>query len=353
MDISAHPLYLQEIESCAKLPILWEALRDCKILITGACGMIGSYMVDLLVAANRLHHLNMCVLAMGRNEEKARKRFACYQHSDDFCFVRGDVNQGMPEGTPPVDYIFHAASNTHPVAYATDPIGTVATNVLGTYNLLSFAANCGCKRFVFASTVEIYGENRGDCDYFAEDYCGYIDCNTLRAGYPESKRAGESLCQAFISQKNLDVVIPRLPRVFGPTLLPTDTKALSQFLRKARQGEDIVLKSDGSQFYSFIYVSDAVLGVLHCMLHGINGEAYNISNSDCDVTLRELAELVAGLAGRKVLFDLPNQTEQAGFSKVTKAVMDSSKLRSLGWSPLVSLKNGIERCLLVMRSAEE
>ncbi|MBQ3239683.1 MAG: NAD-dependent epimerase/dehydratase family protein [Akkermansia sp.] len=352
MQVFSHPLYQQEIEKCAKLPLRWEQLRGCKILITGACGMIGSYMVDLLMAANRLHCLDLCVLAMGRNEEKARTRFAAYADSENFRIVCGDVNRGVPSGTPSADYIFHAASNTHPVAYATDPIGTLTTNVLGTYNLLQFAADNGCKRFIFASTVEIYGENRGDREYFTEDYCGYIDCNTLRAGYPESKRAGEALCQAFIAQKKLDVVIPRLPRAFGPTLLSSDTKALSQFLRKALQGEDIVLKSDGSQYYSFIYVADAVLGVLHCLFHGESGAAYNISDRECDITLRELAEMIAGMVGRKVVFDLPDKTEQAGFSKATKAVMDSSKLKALGWVPFFSLKEGIANCLSVMRAAE-
>lgn len=342
------PDYIREIEQFASLPISWERMRGCRFLITGACGMIGSYMVDVLMAANSIHKLNMTVLPMGRSEEKARARFARHWDTPGFYFVSGDVNQPLPSYLGTVDYIFHAASNTHPVAYATDPVGTVCTNILGTDNLLKYASENSCRRFIFASTVEIYGENRGDCERFAEDYCGYIDCNTLRAGYPESKRAGEALCQAYMKQTGVDVIIPRLPRVYGPTLLQSDTKALSQFIRKALAGEDIILKSAGTQFFSYIYVGDAVYGVLYTLLYGESGQAYNIADESSDITLRELAQIIAEMAGRKVVFDVPTATEQAGFSKATKAVMESSKLRALGWAPRLSLEDGLRRTLSLM-----
>ena len=347
MHIFESNKYRSEIDAVSSMLLPWERLKDCRFLITGACGMIGSYMVDALMSANVRYNLNLQILAMGRRPEQAQSRFASYWNDGDhFQFVCGDVNATIPPQEGMVDYIFHAASNTHPVAYATDPIGTICTNIIGTNNLLQFAVEHHCKRFIFASTVEIYGENRGDCEYFDETYSGYIDCNTLRAGYPESKRAGEALCQAYKKQKNLDVVIPRLPRVYGPTLLTSDTKALSQFMRKAVDGEDIVLKSDGSQFYSYLHVADAVSGVLHCLFYGENGEAYNISSSKSDITLRELATKVAELAGRKVVFELPDQTEQAGFSKATKAVMASSKLQAIGWSAAVPMDDGLKSCYL-------
>lgn len=352
MNIFDSNEYKSEIDKVSSMRFPWERLKGCRFLITGACGMIGSYMVDVLMSANVRYNLNLQILAMGRRPEQAQSRFASYWNDEDhFRFVCGDVNVAIPPQEGMVDYIFHAASNTHPVAYATDPIGTICTNIIGTNNLLGFAVEHHCKRFIFASTVEIYGENRGDCDYFSESDCGYIDCNTLRAGYPESKRAGEALCQAYKKQKDLDVVIPRLPRVYGPTLLSSDTKALSQFMKKAVAGEDIVLKSDGSQFYSFLHVADAVSGVLHCLFHGENGEAYNISSCQSDITLRELATKIAELAGRKVVFELPNQTEKAGFSKATKAVMDSTKINAIGWDASIGIDDGLKSCYeLFMRA---
>lgn len=105
---------------------------------------------------------------------------------------------------------------------------------------------------------------------FDEDYCGFINCNTLRAGYPESKRCGEALCQAYIRQKGLDIVIPRLTRSYGPTMLMSDSKAVSQFIKKGLAGEDIVLKSKGNQYYSYTYVADAVSGA-DCPAEGQDG----------------------------------------------------------------------------------
>lgn len=315
-------------------------LRDKTIMISGSTGMIASYLIDCLMAKK----VNCKIIALGRNEEKARNRFGEYFDSPNFRFFRADINSPL-ELREKVDYIIHAASNTHPMAYATDPIGTISANVVGLQNLLNYASDHGCKRFVFLSSVEVYGENRGDVDLFSEDYCGYLDCNTLRAGYPESKRVGEALCQAYIKQKGLDIVIPRLARVFGPTLLSTDTKALSQFLHKAKAGEDIVLKSAGNQFYSYLYVSDIVTGILTCLFFGECGQAYNIADSSCNITLKELAQEIADIAGTKVTFENPSEVEKAGYSTATKAILDSKKINGLNWKAQFSIREGIKRTL--------
>lgn len=183
---------------------------------------------------------------------KARFEY-CFENSL-FQFVEYDVNKKLIwNEMNQVDYVLHFASNTHPLQYATDPIGTITTNIIGVQNLLDFSVEHNVTRFVFASSNEVYGENRGDVEKFNEEYCGYINCNTMRAGYPESKRCGEALCQAYKAQKNLDIVIPRLTRSYGPTLLNTDTKALSQFLHNGVAGENIVLKSAGIQYYSWLF----------------------------------------------------------------------------------------------------
>ena len=199
------------------------------------------------------------------------------------------------------------------MAYANDPIGTITANIIGTQNLLEFAVAHHAQRFAFASSNEIYGENRDDVELFKEDYCGYIDSNTLRAGYPESKRAGEALCQAYKRQKGLDVVIPRLTRSYGPTLARSDTKAMTQFIRNGVAREDIVLKSAGTQHYSYTYVADAVSGLLMVLLAGVNGEAYNIADQASNVMLKDVAAMIAQESGNQVVFELPDAVEQAGF----------------------------------------
>ena len=183
---------------------------------------------------------------------------------------------------------------------------------------------------------------------FNEDYCGYINSNTMRAGYPESKRCGESLCQAYIAQKGLDVVIPRFTRSYGPTMLMSDTKAISQFIKKGIAREDIVLKSAGTQYYSYTYVADAVSGLLTILLCGKCGEAYNIAEEHSDIMLKDLAAIIAGINGKKVVFEIPDAVEAAGYSKATKARLDGSKLAELGWKSHYDIRQGIERTIKIL-----
>lgn len=353
MKLFENQEYIEDIMRVSALNLPWEKLQGSSVLVSGATGLIGSFIVDVLMNKNR-EGLRCKVYALGRSEEKARGRFSyCYEDSM-FSFVPYDINKPLVRddlGT--VDYVIHLASNTHPVLYSTDPIGTITTNIIGTQNMLDFAVTHQAKRAMFASSNEIYGENRGDVEKFDESYCGYIDSNTLRAGYPESKRCGEALCQAYIKQKGLDVVVPRLTRSYGPTLLKSDTKALSQFLRKGLAGEKIVLKSKGTQYYSYTYVSDAVSGLLTVLLCGKCGEAYNIANDASDIMLKDLAQIIANnTASGEVVFEIPDEVEAVGYSKATKARLESAKLQKLGWVPYYSIEEGIKRTLSILSSVD-
>lgn len=301
---------------------------------------------------NRDFGLHCSVYAFTRDSQQAAKRFTFWGTTPYLHFVEGDVNQSSNYPAPfKFDYVLHLASNTHPVAYATDPIGTITANIIGTRNMLDFASKCSAQRFVFASSNEIYGENRGDQELFNESYLGYIDCNTLRAGYPESKRCGEAMCQAYRSQEGLDTVIARLTRSFGPSLKLSDSKASTQFLKNGLNQEDIVLKSAGTQYYSYTYTVDAVTGLLTILLKGKNGDAYNIADTSCDIQLKDFAQIVAKKSGTSVIFDLPSSVEAAGFSKATKARLDGSKLSSMGWRPYFSIEEAIQRTLIVLKES--
>lgn len=353
MKLYDNEQYMDDVRYVAQIDLPWDKLQDKSIMLSGATGLIGSFLIDVILEKNLIDNLNCSVYALGRSEAKATERFSRYINDPHYHFIPYDVKSPLNYGgTENIHYILHLAANTHPMLYATDPIGTITTNIIGVQNMLEFAVEHNATRFAFASSNEIYGENRGDTELFDEDYCGHINCNTLRAGYPESKRCGEALCQAYKSQKNLDVVILRLTRSYGPTMLMSDTKAVSQFIKKGIAGEDIVLKSAGTQYYSYTYMADAVSGLLYALLCGENGEAYNIAEEQSDIMLKDLAAIIAGIKGKQVVFEIPDAVEAAGYSKATKARLNGEKLKKLGWTPRYTIETGMKRTIDILGALE-
>lgn len=346
-------LYLEDINNTIKSTKDIESIKDKTIFITGSNGLIGSYLIDTIMYLNDKYNFNTTVVANSRSYDKLEKKYSKYLDSDNFKYYIGDINSEIKYDDK-VDYIINCASNTHPVQYATDPIGTIMTNIEGTSNVLNFATKSNAKKTIFLSSVEIYGENINNIDRFKENEMGYINCNSLRAGYNEAKRAGETLCQAYIESKGIDVSIVRLARIYGPTVKKDDSKALSQFINKAINHEDIVLKSEGNQYFSYLYVADAVSGILRTMIAGKKGEAYNLANIDSDVRLKDLAKIIANIVGTNVIFDLPSEVERKGYSKATIARLDYSKAENeLDWHPMYGINKGLENTITLLSNEKE
>ena len=341
-------LYTEDIQAIINSMDI-KPLNGKSIMISGATGMIGTFLIDLIMYHNANENGNIRIVALGRNKEKGEARFSEYFKSPLFSFIECDITKPITADIES-DYIIHAASTTHPIAYSTEPIGTITSNVLGTINLFEYGIKHNLKRFVYVSSVEVYGENQGDTNRFDESYCGYINCNTLRAGYPESKRLCEALCQAYRKEKNIEIVIPRLARSFGPTMQISDSKAIAQFIKKGLAKEDIVLKSKGNQLYTYTYTPDAVSGILACLINGRDGEAYNIASEENEITLKDLAEMIAIKCDVKVIYDIPDEIEKTGYSTATKATMTSYKAKNeMNWQALFPILNGIHRTLNILK----
>ena len=340
-----HPLYVEDLCSIIK-SINLDKLQNKSFLITGASGLIGVCLIDALMMMNRQGiHIN--VYAVGRNKEKVSLRLGEYYDDNHFHFIEQDVREPLPTDIM-VDYIIPLASNTHPMAYSQYPIETVEINVKGVEFALRKAVDCGAT-ILYPSTVEIYGNARGN-DAFTEDYTGQLNLSNARSCYTESKRVSEALCQSYLEEKGVCVKIVRLSRIFGPTMLMSDTKASSQFIQKALKGEDIVLKSRGEQFFSYTYVADAVSAMLYVLLYGENGMAYNISNDTCNVHLKDFARYCAEWAGKEVIYDLPSEEERKGFSIAMKAILQNNRIKSIGWTSNFSFNDSIRRTLDILSS---
>jgi nucleoside-diphosphate-sugar epimerase len=228
-----------------------------------------------------------------------------------------------------------------------DPVGTMRINFIGTDNMLQFAKKCGAQKFLYVSTIEVYGKT--SCDEIGEDDFGYISSNNIRSCYPESKKCCENLTVCFGKQYGLDVSIGRLSYIYGAGMSKTDAKVCALFARKVAAGDDIVLKSEGKQLRSYTYVSDAITGLLTVLLKGEDGEAYNIASSDSRITIVDMAKQYCELFPEKrsqVMFDLPTDKEKTAFSFIENAVLDSKKLELLGWCGQVSLRDGLRYYVL-------
>ncbi len=342
-------LYEEDISKITQDEELREWLHGKILAITGATGLIGTVLVDSLMKMNEQYGTDIQILAIARRKMRLEERFARYLGERSLRYIEQDVTKTFDTGEVVPDIVIHAASNTHPKEYTEDPVGTIMTNVLGTRNILEWLKNHKKTRFVMISSVEIYGANKQGIFAFGEKDCGYIDCNTLRAGYPESKRLSETMIQAYMAETGIDSVIIRLCRVYGATLEHDDTKALSQFLHKGCSGEDIVLKSEGNQFFSYLHVVDAVRAIMTVARLGNPGDAYNAASPNSDITLKDLAALVASVSGTKVVFDIPDETERKGYSPADIAVLNADKLRALGWEALYSIEEGVQRTLQEMK----
>lgn len=304
----------------------WEKLSGCNILVTGATGLIGSCLVDVLMTNPTKDYQ---VYALGRNEKRAQARFLQFKDDPTFHFLRGDVTQPLVCAVP-FHFIVHAASHGSPNFFASNPVEVMKSNLYGVSNLIEYGLGHDMKRFLYVSTGEVYGVN--EASLLDESNYGYVDILNIRSCYPSSKRAAETLVMCYASEYGADVVVARPCHTYGPHFTELDNRVYAQFIRNVLNGEDIVMKSAGAQYRSWCFVEDCVWALLFILLKGKNGEAYNIADKNSVITIRELAERIAQIAGRKVVIQVPSDVEKKEFTPIKRAVFDTAKLEALGWT---------------------
>lgn len=325
-------------------------LNDSSVLISGAYGMLASYVVYFLIYLCEKGIVNnVQILAQGRNEEKMCNRFGKYFDKSYFVYISDDICSPIKIDKK-IDYIIHAASLASPQYYGTNPVDVLKPNTLGTYNLLELARENSVKSFLYFSSGDVYGYLPLREQMYDENDYGYVDPTNVRSCYGESKRMGETMCVSFFEQYSVPAKIVRIAHTYGPTLdLENDKRMFAEFVKNIVKGEDIEMKSDGMAERMLCYIADATDAFLRILCYGENGQAYNMYNNSNPIKIKDLAEMLVNLypeKGLKVKYCIRDSKDSYVESPVVKSpIMDTKKLQKLGWKVKYSNQEGFKRTI--------
>lgn len=335
-----------DLENICHISIPWFNLVGKRILVTGANGMIATYLIYTLMYFIQKYDMDIKVIALSRNKQKAERLFGNFLNNSHFILLIQDVCKPI-DYAGKVDYVFHFAGNASPYFIQNDPVGIMKSNLLGMINVLEVAREKEVEKVIFASTREVYGKNEID-NLLSEDSFGYIDCLDDRSCYPESKRAAESLCKSYYLQYGINFNTVRIAHAYGPGMkLDNDGRVMADFMKCIVDNQNIVLKSTGESLRAFCYVSDIVIGLFHILLFGKKAEAYNLANEIEEISIRSLAEMLIKVFPDKNLrleYKLP-EVQSSVYCNYQRVRLDTRKIESIGWLPTISLKEGFERTI--------
>lgn len=337
-----NPILEQDLDMILSENISWSKFKNKTVLITGASGMVGSYMLHTLLRLNDLKKMGIKVIAMLRNVNKFPKEI---QDREDVILMVHDVTEKITiEGN--VDYIVHAASPASPLIMQNQPVETIAANTIGTFNTLLLAKEKSSEGYMFISSREIYGQPSEGQEFFYENTYGFVDPLNARSCYPEGKKAAETMCVSFKEEYGLNVKIARLAHTYGPGMSIYDGRVQADFLKNVHYKEDIILKSQGTAVRTYTYIADAISGLFRVLLDS-EEVVYNVGNEAGKVSIRELAEIMVSIypeRNLKLVFDIPEGGTK-GTAPFTLGILNSEKLRGIGWNPKFGIKEGFHRTL--------
>jgi dTDP-glucose 4,6-dehydratase len=348
-----HPTWVADIDAILERDLPWGDLSGLTVLVTGAGGFLGGYLVRSLLA---LHSAGLVdepvhVVAMVRDIASARVRMMDIADYECLEWLLWDLNQIAVPEIPECHYVLHAASQASPRFYGSDPIGTIMPNTVGTAGLLQALTNCADPRgLLFISSSEVYGSIGSDA-LLVENSFGTLDPATVRSCYAESKRIGETMCIAWQSQYGLPTFLVRPFHTYGPGLQPNDGRVFADFCFNIVRGENIVMNSDGTARRAFCYASDAVAGIFTVLLKGESATPYNVANPAGELSVMELADLLVSIyPDRELSVDTQISRDGGGgylASTVSRVIPDVQRLRSLGWEAKVLPPEGFRRMIEV------
>ena len=334
----------RDIDIILNNPIDWERFRGKTVLITGATGRLGMYLVEAINKADIDWTLNITILALARNEKRLAEVFGASLQLPNIHPLVQDIEEPI-RWDGDVHYIFHTAGLASPRDFTRWPVNTLWGHVQGTRNVLELAREKKSEKVLYVSTVEIYGEWTKE-EGIREEDMGPIYCDHARACYPEAKRLCETMLASYEAQYQVPYMGVRLCHTFGPGISLEDGRAFSEFICNVIEGKDIILQSEGNAVRTYTYVADAIGAMLLAFTKG-KDHYYNIANLENLISIRELAELIAGLDVKgKVKVQYAEQNGQKlNYLPFKLGIMNVDRITELGWRPQVGLRDAFRYTL--------
>ena len=343
--------YWDDVNEVVRIIPSIDKLKKKSVLITGGTGLIGSAVVDILVFLNEKNNMNIKIYVASRSRGSVNRRFPGFIDKGFIHFYPYEATKDTVLDFVP-DYIIHAASNASPDSYTSQPVETILGNVIGLNSLLSFASKHKVKRVLYVSSSEVYGKKEGDLPFEEFDY-GFVDPLNTRSCYPNSKRLSETLCVSYYDEYDVDVVMVRPGHIYGPSINPKDNRASAFFSRCAANGENIIMKSDGSQLRSYMHSLDCASAILVVLLYGKTTQAYNLSNPSSIVTVKEMAQAFAKAGKVSVIQENASAIELKGFNPMSNSSLNSKRLESLGWRGYFDMNSGALQTIRYLKDSND
>ena len=342
----------QDLKEIVSENLPWEKFFNSTVVVTGASGILPSYMVETLLYLNEIFDANIKVVGVFRNFEKALKRFSAYEGRRDLILIKHDVCRPFDfEGD--VHYVIHAAGQASPKFYGKDPVGTLEGHARGTANFLKFAAEKNVECFLYFSSCAVYGNPFEKI--IDEKFLSVVNPLNLRECYPLGKLAGENFCVAYNHQYGVPFKILRIAHTYGSMMPLNDGRVFADFVANILRNENISLNSDGRAERPLLYISDAVRAYFKILLEGKNAEAYNVASEEY-VSILDLARLLVNLFPEKNLKVTFNKAIADGYIPAEKkydARISVDKLKSLGWKQKYFVREGFARTVESFRQTQE
>jgi dTDP-glucose 4,6-dehydratase len=326
----------------------WEELKGERIFITGGTGFFGKWFLESFIHANERLNLKAKAVVLSRDASRIKDDAPHLAENSSIEFHHGDVRDfKFPAGA--FSHVIHAATTSAEETFRNEPpLSKYETVADGTRRTLEFAAQCKVRKLLLTSTGGAYGPQPGDLAMIPESYNGAPDITRpVSSALGEAKRVAELLTRIYSEKGKYEAKICRCFTFIGPYLQLDIHYAAGNFIRDALRGGPVVVRGDGSAVRSFLYSADLMVWLWTALFKGEAGRLYNVG-SEREVSIGELAQLVASRAGVPVVFennerDLPTSSSPHYVPSVQRITTE------LGVKELIGLEEAIDRTLSFYR----